>query len=138
MRHTFALFGVLLVCSCAGRDDIGGSEREVTAKLAFSVVSVGAPARIAPGGTAPITITLKNTGSTTWQPGTVKLSYVCEAGIATAGLALAKKTGTNQIGKEADIFKAVIWHSIFLACIVGLMTAVQAYVVPFTYMVPEP
>ena len=23
--------------------------------------------------------------------------------------------GTNQIGKEADIFKAVIWHSIFLA-----------------------
>jgi lactate permease len=44
--------------------------------------------------------------------------------------------GTNQIGKEADIFKAVIWHSILLASIVGLMTAVQAYVYPFTRMVP--
>ncbi|QEL14382.1 L-lactate permease [Limnoglobus roseus] len=46
--------------------------------------------------------------------------------------------GTNQIGKEADIFKAVIWHSIFLACIVGAMTAVQAFVPPFTQMVPKP
>lgn len=46
--------------------------------------------------------------------------------------------GTNQIGKEADIFKAVIWHSIFLACIVGAMTAVQAFVPPFTQMVPHP
>ena len=45
--------------------------------------------------------------------------------------------GTNQIGKEADIFKAVIWHSILLACIVGLLTALQAYVPPFTNMVPH-
>ena len=29
--------------------------------------------------------------------------------------------GTNQIGKEADIFKAVIWHSIFLACLMGTL-----------------
>ncbi len=35
---------------------------------------------------------------------------------------------THQLGKEADIFKAVFWHSIFLACIVGLMTLLQAYV----------
>lgn len=45
--------------------------------------------------------------------------------------------GTNQVGKEADIFKAVIWHSIFLACIVGAMTALQAFVWPFTNMVPK-
>ena len=44
--------------------------------------------------------------------------------------------GTNQIGKEADIFKAVIWHSMLLACVVGALTALQAYVVPFTRMVP--
>jgi lactate permease len=43
---------------------------------------------------------------------------------------------TNQLGKEADIFKAVLWHSIFLACIVGAMTLLQTYVVPFTRMVP--
>ena len=46
--------------------------------------------------------------------------------------------GTNQVGKEADIFKAVIWHSIFLACIVGLIVCVQAFVPPFTQMVPQP
>ncbi len=44
--------------------------------------------------------------------------------------------GTNQIGKEADIFKAVIGHSIILACVVGAMTALQAFVWPFTLMVP--
>ncbi|MGL6076463.1 MAG: L-lactate permease [Fimbriiglobus sp.] len=45
--------------------------------------------------------------------------------------------GTNQLGKEADIFKAVIWHSILLACVVGAMTMLQAYVPPFTLMVPK-
>jgi lactate permease len=43
---------------------------------------------------------------------------------------------TDQIGKEADIFKAVVWHSILLASIVGLMVMVQAYIPPFTLMVP--
>jgi len=43
---------------------------------------------------------------------------------------------TNQLGKEADIFKAVIWHSIFLATLVGLMILLQAYVYPFTLLVP--
>jgi lactate permease len=44
---------------------------------------------------------------------------------------------TNQIGREADIFKAVIWHSILLASIVGVLTVLQAYVWPFTLMVPN-
>ncbi|HTU19839.1 MAG TPA: L-lactate permease [Gemmataceae bacterium] len=44
---------------------------------------------------------------------------------------------TNQLGKEADIFKAVFWHSILLAVIVGLLTLVQAYVYPFTLLVPH-
>jgi lactate permease len=44
---------------------------------------------------------------------------------------------THQIGKEADIFKAVVWHSIILAAIVGLLTVLQAYVYPFTLMVPD-
>jgi lactate permease len=44
---------------------------------------------------------------------------------------------TNQLGKEADIFKAVLWHSILLAVVVGLLTLLQAYVFPFTMMVPH-
>jgi lactate permease len=45
---------------------------------------------------------------------------------------------THQIGKEADIFKAVVWHSIILAAIVGALTLLQAYLYPFTLMVPSP
>ncbi len=44
---------------------------------------------------------------------------------------------TNQLGKEADIFKAVLKHSIALASLVGLLTMLQAYVPPFTRMVPD-
>lgn len=43
---------------------------------------------------------------------------------------------THQLGKEADIFKAVIWHSVVLAAIVGGLVLLQAYVVPFTWLVP--
>jgi lactate permease len=43
---------------------------------------------------------------------------------------------THQVGREADLFKAVVWHSIALAAIVGLLTLLQAYVPPFTHMVP--
>src|SRR5262249_4876289 len=44
---------------------------------------------------------------------------------------------THQLGKEADIFKAVIWHSIVLAATVGLITLLQAYVFPLTKLVPS-
>ncbi len=44
---------------------------------------------------------------------------------------------TNQLGKEADIFKAVLWHSILLAVVVGLLTLLQAYVFPLTLLVPH-
>jgi lactate permease len=34
---------------------------------------------------------------------------------------------TDQIGKEADIFKFVVWHSFVLASIVGAIVVIQAY-----------
>lgn len=43
---------------------------------------------------------------------------------------------TDQVGAEADIFKFVIRHSILLAAIVGVIVLLQAYVPPFTHMVP--
>src|SRR6185369_17221446 len=39
---------------------------------------------------------------------------------------------TNQLGREADIFKAVVWHSIFLASVIGLLSLLMAYIYPFT------
>jgi lactate permease len=44
---------------------------------------------------------------------------------------------TERIGTEADIFRFVIWHSVVLAAIVGLIVLLQAYVYPFTLMVPR-
>ncbi len=44
---------------------------------------------------------------------------------------------TERIGTEADIFKVVLRHSIILAVIMGLLVLLQAYVYPFTLMVPH-
>jgi lactate permease len=40
-------------------------------------------------------------------------------------------TATQQVGKEAAIFKAVFRHSIVLAAIVGLIVMLYAYVIPW-------
>lgn len=38
---------------------------------------------------------------------------------------------TNQVGNEGKILRAVMWHSIVLAAIVGLIVMVFAYVIPW-------
>ena len=43
---------------------------------------------------------------------------------------------TNRVGTEPEIFKWVFWHSVALASILGLIVLLQAYVPPFTHMVP--
>ena len=44
-------------------------------------------------------------------------------------------TATNWFGHEGSILRFVFWHSIALACLVGILVMLQAYVVPFTHMV---
>jgi lactate permease len=44
-------------------------------------------------------------------------------------------TATNWFGHEGTILRFVFWHSIVLACMVGLFVMLQAYVYPFTLMV---
>ena len=44
-------------------------------------------------------------------------------------------TATNWYGHEGTILRYVFWHSIVLACLVGLLVMLQAYVYPFTAMV---
>jgi lactate permease len=41
---------------------------------------------------------------------------------------------TEQSGGEGKILRFVLLHSIVLACLVGLLTMLQAYVVP--WMIP--
>jgi lactate permease len=47
-------------------------------------------------------------------------------------------TATNWFGHEGTILRFVFWHSIALACLVGLFIMLQAYVYPFTAMVIHP
>jgi lactate permease len=44
-------------------------------------------------------------------------------------------TATNWYGHESDILRYVFFHSLALACLVGLLVTLQAYVPPFTKMV---
>ena len=46
-------------------------------------------------------------------------------------------TATNWFGHEGTILRFVFWHSIALACLVGIFVMLQAYVSPFTSMVPH-
>ena len=44
-------------------------------------------------------------------------------------------TATRWFNHEGDILRFVFWHSIALACRVGGLVTLQAYVWPFTAMV---
>jgi lactate permease len=44
---------------------------------------------------------------------------------------VVSSSATNQQGKEADIFKAIFWHSIVLASLVGLIVMFYAYAIPW-------
>lgn len=44
-------------------------------------------------------------------------------------------TATNWFGHEGTILRFVFWHSIALACLVGVLVMLQAYVHPFSAMV---
>jgi lactate permease len=43
---------------------------------------------------------------------------------------VVSSSATHQQGREADIFKAVFWHSVVLASLVGLIVMFYAYVMP--------
>jgi lactate permease len=44
-------------------------------------------------------------------------------------------TATNWFGHEGDILRYVFFHSVALACLMGLLVTLQAYVPPFTSLV---
>ena len=46
-------------------------------------------------------------------------------------------TATNWFGHEGEILRYVFFHSLALGCLVGIFVTLQAYVAPFTSMVPR-
>ncbi len=121
--------GVFLTGTDAGSNALFGSLQKITATEVWSAHGTGLGGSgaigLTEGQTQVLICTANSTGGVMGKM--IDAQSIC---VATAG--------TNQIGKEADIFKAVIWHSVFLASLVGLLTALQAFVWPFTLMVPHP
>jgi lactate permease len=113
--------GVFLTGTDAGSNALFGSLQKITAG---QVHGMGVMPHLSLEQAEVLICTANSTGGVMGKM--IDAQSIC---VATAG--------TNQIGKEADIFKAVIWHSVFLACVVGAMTAIQAFVPPFTLMVPK-
>jgi lactate permease len=113
--------GVFLTGTDAGSNALFGSLQQITAT---EVYKAGAFSHLTLDQAQVLICTANSTGGVMG-----KMIDAQSIVVATAA--------TNQLGREADLFKAVVWHSIFLACIVGLITLLQAYVVPFTHMVPH-
>jgi lactate permease len=114
--------GVFLTGTDAGSNALFGSLQKITAT---EIYRAGAFQHLSLGQAQVLITTANSTGGVMGKM--IDAQSIC---VATAA--------THQIGKEADIFKAVIWHSIVLAAIVGAITLIQAYLPPFTAMVPSP
>ena len=114
--------GVFLTGTDAGSNALFGSLQQITAS---QVHNAGVFTHLDLGQAQVLICTANSTGGVMG-----KMIDAQSIVVATAA--------THQLGKEADIFKAVFWHSLFLACLVGLITLLQAYVAPFTSMVPRP
>lgn len=114
--------GVFLTGTDAGSNALFGSLQKITATKVFGSGAFDGTGHNLTSAQV-LMCTANSTGGVMGKM--IDAQSIC---VATAG--------TNQLGKEADIFKAVIWHSIFLASVVGLITLAQAYLWPFTLMVP--
>jgi L-lactate transport len=113
--------GVFLTGTDAGSNALFGSLQQITARTIYDP-AVFSDLTMRQAET--LICTANSTGGVMGKM--VDAQSIC---VATAA--------THQLGKEADLFKAVVWHSIALAAIVGAITLLQAYVFPFTRMVPR-
>jgi lactate permease len=117
--------GVFLTGTDAGSNALFGSLQKITATEIYQSHQAVFSGRLQLGQFQVLICTANSTGGVMGKM--IDAQSIC---VATAA--------TDQLGREADIFKAVVWHSIILASIVGLITLAQAYLYPFFLLVPVP
>jgi lactate permease len=117
--------GVFLTGTDAGSNALFGSLQKITATQVWGRLKGGAFRHLSLGQAQVLICTSNSTGGVMGKM--IDAQSIC---VATAA--------THQLGREADIFKAVVWHSIALAVLVGVITLLQAYVPFLTGMVPNP
>src|SRR5262249_24592990 len=109
--------GVFLTGTDAGSNALFGSLQKITATEIYNANTSVFAGNLTQGQLQVLICTANSTGGVMGKM--IDAQSIC---VATAA--------TNQIGKEADIFKAVLWHSIILAAIVGAITLLQAFLPP--------
>jgi lactate permease len=117
--------GVFLTGTDAGSNALFGSLQKITATEIYKVFHGGALGHLSLDQTQILICTANSTGGVMGKM--IDAQSIC---VATAA--------THQLGQEADIFKSVVWHSIILASLVGLMTLAQAYMPGLGDLVPKP
>ena len=156
IRLTFKQMGVpvpTIVCMLGMAYTTRLSGMDATLGLAFANTSVAYPFFAAMLGWLGVFLTGTDAGSNALFGSLQKITAV-QLGLNPILITVANSTGgvmgkmidaqsicvataaTERVGTEADIFKFVIWHSVALAAIVGVIVLLQAYVPPFTHMVP--
>jgi L-lactate transport len=115
--------GVFLTGTDAGSNALFGSLQKITAQAIYPGYHAACPGLLGQDQLQVLICTANSTGGVMGK-------------MIDAQSIVVSTAATNQLGREADIFKAVLWHSIFLASLVGLLCLVQAYVAPFTGLVP--
>ncbi len=80
-------------------------------------------------------ITAEQTGISPILMGAANSSGGVMGKMVDAQSIVVASTATNWYGHEGDILRFVFWHSLILAAMMGVLVYLQAYVVPFTYMV---
>ena len=103
--------GVALTGTDAGSNALFGSQQQITANKL---------------GLSPTLMAAANSS------GGVMGKMIDAQSIVVASVA------TNYVGKEGVILRYVFWHSLALACLIGLFVMLQAYVYPFTELVLGP
>lgn len=89
-----ALVAVCLAACAREPSGPTGLAQEVSSG-SLAIVSVSIPPRVQPGRTLAVSITVRNTGSTTWSAGGVQLVYGGDAGFSGATLTLGTQTRPN-------------------------------------------
>jgi lactate permease len=117
--------GVFLTGTDAGSNALFGSLQKITATEVFNNHQSVFAGMLTKEQAQVLICTANSTGGVMGKM--IDAQSIC---VATAA--------TRQLGKEADIFKAVVWHSIILAAMVGALVLLQAFVYPFNLMVPVP
>lgn len=127
LRAVPFLFLCAVLAACAGGDPAAPSVAAAITSTSLSVTASSVDGRVLPGGTLPVSITLRNTTTRTWTTGGTSMVFNAGADFSATGLSLARRTSPGQDGVFTGTLRApttpgvypLSWQLVDGATIVG-------------------